>query len=114
MYKVVAADFPIAPITPFELLTGGVTVDLLSITNVITTCLAGCDNVGEPALIINGIVAFTAPGFDPTQGTFNFQGGKAGESFSFAAQNSAVPEPTSMMLLGLGLTGLVLGRRLKK
>ncbi len=74
-----------------------------------------CENIGEPSLVINGTLLFRAPGFEPTPGTFNFQGGKDGDgNFSFAAQQSTVPEPTSMILLGLGLTGLVLGRRLKK
>jgi hypothetical protein len=117
-------NFPQPPIVTFEFVAGGiVTVDLLSIINFTTTCASGCDisngagNLNS-SLTINGTALFHVAGFDPTPGFFGFQGGQGLGNFSFAAQNSAVPpsvpEPTSVLLLGLGLTGLVVGRRLKK
>jgi hypothetical protein len=116
-------NFPQAPIVGFEIAALGiVTVDLLEVTGFTTTCASGCTNsngAGNPNsnLTIEGKVLFHVQGFDPTPGFFSFQGGQGSGNFSFAAQHSAVPsvpEPTSVLLLGLGLTGLVVGRRLKK
>ena len=119
-----SGNFPVPPVS-FEA-APGVTVDLLSITSVATEChnLAfPCDidnGVGNlnSSLVINGTILVHQPGFQDTPGLFSFSGGQGASNFSFAAQNSAaasVPEPTSLLLLGLGLTGLVMvGRRLKK
>jgi hypothetical protein len=110
-----------------------VTVDLTSVSNHITTCdsthpTPNCDNENHvpgsstanlnSTLVINGTILIHQAGFQDTPGFFSFSGGQGSGNFSFAAQNSAlppsVPEPTSLLLLGLGLTGLVVGRRLKK
>jgi hypothetical protein len=57
---------------------------------------------------ISGTGTFHFAGFDDTPGTFEFTSqtaGGVGPTFSFSATDIAVPEPTSMMLLGLGFLG---------
>ena len=110
------ASFPFPPVLVFE--TAGaapVTVDLLTITFVQTACSSGCDlTLPNAFIVIQGNTTIHAPGFDNTPGTFTFQGNQIGSSFAFAASNGTVPEPSVLLLLGLGLSGLGLAGRLKR
>jgi hypothetical protein len=53
----------------------------------------------------SGILHVT--GLTDTPADWDFSGNSGGTLFSFSADNVAVPEPTTLGLLGLGLTGLM-------
>ena len=61
-------------------------------------------------LNITGLGTITAAGFDPTPGTFSFtasdSSGQAEATFGFQAQSTAVPEPSTISLLLMGVSGL--------
>ena len=98
-----SASFPLAPIATFEVFPN-VTFALASLSIVSQSTLV---------LVLGGTGTFTAPGFDPTLGTFVFTGQTAGgSSFSFSASQAAVPDGGATLgLLGLGMLGLGYFRR---
>ena len=96
------------PITNFLLLATGVAIDLNTLT------IDGRSGGPPGFLNLKGQGILRAPGFDPTAGIFSWTGTTTDNlTFSFAVEASNnVPEPFSLGLLGLGLTGIALRRRM--
>jgi hypothetical protein len=73
---------------------------------------------GQTFLTLTGTGTLFITGFDPTPGVFAFTGNESGGVFSVSAssfaQPAAVPEPGSMILLGLGLVGVAAVARRKR
>jgi hypothetical protein len=79
--------------------------------------LASSVIVSQSATFLNvtGFGTLSGNGFDPTPGTFSFtasdSSGQNQTTFGFQAQSTAVPEPTTLTLLGLGAAGLISSRK---
>jgi hypothetical protein len=92
--------------TPSLWSVGGFTFDLTS--SVI---------VSQSATFLNitGLGTISGNGFDTTPGTFSFtasdSNGQNQTTFGFQAQSTAVPEPSTLALLGAGIGSLVAARK---
>ena len=65
-------------------------------------------------LILSGSGILSGAGFDDTNGSWSLTANKAKSLFNFSAGSTAVPEPGTLALLGIGLLGMGLTRRRKK
>ena len=100
------------PMTPLWTFTfGGLTYAFDLLTSTITSQTSG-------GLVLAGTGILYISGFTPTQGTWSFSGDTTGAIFAFSstATSTGVPEPASVLLLGLGLLagGRVVRRRFAK
>lgn len=73
------------------------------------------DTQNATDLDLSGTGYISYAGYDDTPGAWNFSGQTvSGATFSWSSTNSAVPEPTTMLLFGTGIAGLASFRRRQK
>ena len=65
----------------------------------------------DPFLDLDGTGIIRAAGFEATMGTWSFTGDNAGGTFTWSA-GTAVPEPTMLALMAIGLLGFAVSRRI--
>lgn len=65
-------------------------------------------------LILTGRGTLTGAGFDDTKGAWSLTANANGTLFNFSSGTTAVPEPGTLVLLGVGLLGIGLTRRRRK
>jgi hypothetical protein len=105
------ANYPVPPIANFQQV-GDVRFDLSSLSVV---------SQDDEFLIVQGWGTFYRNGFDNTSGRMNFTGQTIGANglttFTWSASqatDAVVPEPTSMLLMGLGLFGFAAALRRRR
>jgi hypothetical protein len=103
------ADIPslsaFTPISNYLTLASGVSLDLNTIT-------VNSQSGPTPGFInISGNATLKAPGYDPTDAKFSFTGTTTDNETFVLAVHTSVPEPLPVALLGLGLIGVFMTRR---
>lgn len=91
-----------APIASWQTSAGGATFDMLTVVKPFQSV---------NALVVTGTGLFHIAGFDNTPGTYSLAVTNAGTAFSFSATDTAVPEPATLALFGMGLLGVGLRQR---
>jgi hypothetical protein len=103
------ADIPslssFSPISNYLTLTGGIALDLNSIQ------VNGQSGPTPGYINLSGNATLHAPGYDPTDAKFSFTGTTTDNETFVLAVHTSVPEPLPIALLGIGLVGLFLSRR---
>lgn len=103
------ADIPslsaFTPISNYLTLSSGVSLDL-------NTIAVNSQSGPTPGFInISGNGILHAPGYDPTEAKFSFTGTTTDNESFVLAVHTSVPEPLPVALLGLGLIGVFMTRR---
>jgi len=93
------------PVAAWQTSSGGATFDMLTVIRPFASV---------NALVLTGTGLFHIAGFDNTPGTFSLAVTNSGTAFSFSATDTAVPEPMSMSLFGMGLIGFAMRVRKQK
>lgn len=98
------------PTLGFYTTVAGVTFDLLTITSIVRTPASG-GNLAT--LIINGTGLIHYNGFDTTPGVFTLttQGGVVTTFSASTVTQAVLPEPSTLLLLGVSLLGFAVTRR---
>lgn len=97
------------PLTPFW------TVNTAMITYTFDLTSLSLDMQTSTALNLSGSGTLMATGFEDTVGNWTFSGDSLGSFFTFSSITAANPtpiaEPVTLLLVGLGLTGIAMIRR---
>lgn len=107
------SDFTFAPaLNPNPIVLWTITVGPTTYDFVMTS--VSVFEQGGNALVLRGMGLLRITGFDDTPGEWDFSAQQTGPNvFSFSASNAALPEPSTLALLGLGLLGISAARRRK-
>ncbi len=95
------------PVAPLWTTTTGATGDFSFDLNALVVDVQNSTQVN-----LSGTGVLHHPGFDDTDGTWTFTANSLGQgTFTWSSSNIAVPEPSILALLGLGMLGFVGARR---
>ncbi|MEM7083452.1 MAG: PEP-CTERM sorting domain-containing protein [Pseudomonadota bacterium] len=62
-------------------------------------------------IVLQGTGMLSGNGFEDTAGSWNLTGNAAGSLFNFSSGTTAISEPATLALVGLGFIGLAVARR---
>ena len=72
------------------------------------------DGQDTDSVELSGVGIIKHVGYDDTRGTWTFTANNQGSNFSFSSSATSAPEPALALLLGTGLIGFGVARKLRK